>query len=87
MQDVIAVLDHASVDKAHVVGHSMGGFSALHFGLDYPERARSLCVASAGYGAKPAKQEVFKRETQNTAAMLLEQDLIEQHKCHRPIPI
>lgn len=75
VQDVIAVLDHAGVDKAHVVGHSMGGFAALHFGLDYPERARSLCVAGAGYGAEPAKQEIFKRETQNTAAMLLEQGI------------
>jgi pimeloyl-ACP methyl ester carboxylesterase len=75
VQDVIAVLDHAGVDKAHVVGHSMGGFAALHLGLDHPERALSLCVASAGYGAEPAKQEVFKRETQNTAAMLMEQGI------------
>ncbi|WP_341906646.1 alpha/beta hydrolase [Polaromonas sp. YR568] len=73
--DVITVLDHIGVDKAHVVGHSMGGFAALHLGLDYPERARSLCIAGVGYGAEPAKQEVFKRETQNTAAMLLEQGI------------
>lgn len=75
VQDVIAVLDHAGIARAHVVGHSMGGFAALHLGLDFPDRARSLCVAGAGYGAEPEKQEVFRRETQNTAAMLLEQGI------------
>jgi pimeloyl-ACP methyl ester carboxylesterase len=75
MQDVMAVLDHAKVDRAHIVGLSMGGFAALHLGLDHPERARSLCLAGIGYGAEPEKQEVFRRETQNTAAMLLEQGI------------
>lgn len=75
VQDVLAVLDHAGVDRAHVVGHSMGGFTALHLGLDHPDRARSLCVAGAGYGAEPEKQETFRRETQNTAALLLEQGI------------
>lgn len=75
VQDVIAVLDHAGVERAHVVGHSMGGFAALHLGLNHPDRARSLCVAGAGYGAEPEKQEIFQRETRNTAAMLLEQGI------------
>ncbi|MDE3157552.1 MAG: alpha/beta fold hydrolase, partial [Acidobacteriota bacterium] len=30
--DIKAVLDHLGVDKAHIVGLSMGGFAALHFG-------------------------------------------------------
>lgn len=75
VQDVIAVLDHAGVDRAHIVGHSMGGFAALHLGLQNPDRALSLCVAGAGYGAEPEKQEIFRHETRNTAAMLLEQGI------------
>jgi pimeloyl-ACP methyl ester carboxylesterase len=75
VQDVIAVLDHAGIAQAHVVGHSMGGFAALHLGLSHPERVRSLCVAGAGYGAEPEKQDVFRKETQNTARMLLEQGI------------
>lgn len=75
VQDVIAVLDHAGIAQAHIVGHSMGAFAALHLGLDHPDRARSLCVAGAGYGAEPAKQEVFRTETTRTAAMLLEQGI------------
>jgi len=38
---------------AHVVGLSMGGFAALHFGLRHPQLARSLVLAAVGFGAKP----------------------------------
>jgi pimeloyl-ACP methyl ester carboxylesterase len=41
---------------AHVVGLSMGGFAALHFGLRYPQLARSLVLAGVGFGAKPEEQ-------------------------------
>src|ERR1700677_2834050 len=30
--DVIAVMDALGIEKAHVVGHSMGGYTALHVG-------------------------------------------------------
>jgi pimeloyl-ACP methyl ester carboxylesterase len=61
--DAITVLDHADVDRAHVVGLSMGGFCALHLGLRHPDRARSLVVASCGYGAQPERQEAFRAES------------------------
>ncbi|HEY9531692.1 MAG TPA: alpha/beta fold hydrolase, partial [Burkholderiales bacterium] len=49
--DIRAVLDHLQIDKAHICGLSMGGFAALHFGMAYPARARSLLVGGCGYGA------------------------------------
>src|SRR5436309_6678410 len=52
VQDIVAVMDAAGIDRAHVVGLSMGGFAALHFGLDAGARARSIVVAGAGYGAE-----------------------------------
>lgn len=61
--DAITVLDDAGVDRAHVVGLSMGGFCALHLGLRHPDRARSLVVASCGYGAQPERQEAFRAES------------------------
>jgi len=70
--DILAVMNQASIDKAHVVGLSMGGFAALHMGLQHPDRLRSLCVAGAGYGAEPQHQELFKNESQLTATFLLE---------------
>ena len=45
-------MDGAGIERAHVVGLSMGGFATLHFGLDYPERALSLVAAGVGYGAE-----------------------------------
>jgi pimeloyl-ACP methyl ester carboxylesterase len=61
--DIVAVLDGLGVERAHVVGLSMGGFAALHLGLRHPERARSLVVAGVGYGAQPEKQQSFREES------------------------
>ena len=40
--DIASVLDHLRIDRAHIVGLSMGGFATLHFGLRHGARARSL---------------------------------------------
>src|SRR5262245_11460194 len=65
--DIRAVLDALSIDKAHIVGLSMGGFAALHFGFTYPQRARSLVVAGCGYGAEPDKRQQFAEEVEASA--------------------
>lgn len=65
--DAIAVLDAAGVEKAHVVGLSMGGFCTLHVGLRHPERAASLTVAGCGYGADPDKNAAFRAECERVA--------------------
>jgi pimeloyl-ACP methyl ester carboxylesterase len=69
--DVIVVLDHLKVDRAHVVGLSMGGFAALHVGIAYPKRARSLVIAGCGYGAEPDKKEKFRAECETAASSFL----------------
>ena len=68
--DVLAVLDALDIDRAHVVGLSMGGFATLHFGLAHPGRARSLVVAGVGYGAEPDQRERFRSEADITARVL-----------------
>lgn len=68
--DVLAVLDHLKLDKAHIVGLSMGGFAALHFGLTHPERAHSLVIAGCGYGAERDQREKFQKETEATADLI-----------------
>jgi pimeloyl-ACP methyl ester carboxylesterase len=65
--DVIAVLDHLKVGKAHVVGLSMGGFATLHVGLAHPNRARSLVIAGCGYGSQPGEEERFRAEAEAAA--------------------
>jgi pimeloyl-ACP methyl ester carboxylesterase len=66
--DAIAVLDGLDVPRAHVVGLSMGGFTALHLAMSHPGRVLSAVVAGAGYGAQPERQESFRAECEATAA-------------------
>jgi pimeloyl-ACP methyl ester carboxylesterase len=61
-EDIRGVLDYLRIDKAHIIGLSMGGYAALHFGLLYPDRALSLVVAGAGYGSKAEERETFRRD-------------------------
>lgn len=71
--DLKCIVDAFGIERAHVVGLSMGGFAALHLALRHPGRCRSLTVASAGYGADPAKRDQFRAETDRMAAAM-EQD-------------
>ncbi|HYZ31362.1 MAG TPA: alpha/beta hydrolase [Crenalkalicoccus sp.] len=58
--DAVAVLRHLGIDRAHVVGLSMGGFAALRFGLKHPEMATALVPAGAGSGSPRAEQAAFR---------------------------
>ena len=60
VDDALAVLDHLELESAHIVGLSMGGFTAIHMGIKYPERCLSLCVAGCGYGAEKKYEEYFR---------------------------
>ena len=73
--DIKAVMDALDIDKAHVVGLSMGGFATLHFGFTYPDRARSLVIAGCGYGASPDKRAQFAAETEAAARRFEEQGM------------
>ncbi len=58
--DAVAVLDALKIDRAHIVGLSMGGFCTVHFGLRTPQRALSLTVAGAGYGCEKEYEQYFR---------------------------
>ena len=64
--DIRAVLDALKIDKAHIIGLSMGGFATVHFGFTYHDRARSLVIAGCGYGAERDKQAQFREEAAAT---------------------
>jgi pimeloyl-ACP methyl ester carboxylesterase len=42
--DVVALLDHLEVDRAHLVGHSEGAMIALVLAASHPDRVRSLAL-------------------------------------------
>src|ERR1700737_3321146 len=45
VDDIAAVMRGLNVERAHLVGLSMGGYAALQFGLRYPEKANGIVPA------------------------------------------
>ena len=80
--DILAVLDRLDIEKAHIIGLSMGGFAALHFGLHYPQRAYSLVVAGAGYGAGKEAKAGFEKETSEVADRIESETMAEFGKAY-----
>jgi pimeloyl-ACP methyl ester carboxylesterase len=65
--DIRSVLDGLKIERAHVVGLSMGAFATLHFGLQYPQRALSITVAGGAYGSHPAHHQQFQDDSRANA--------------------
>jgi pimeloyl-ACP methyl ester carboxylesterase len=70
VDDIAAVMRGLSIERAHVVGLSMGGYAALHFGLRYPEKIDAIVAASVGSGSHPAQRDAWLRETSVLARIL-----------------
>ena len=69
VEDLRAVLRHCGVDRAHIMGCSMGSQTTLFFGLAHPQQALSLTLIGIGTGADPANQESFRRDTEAKARL------------------
>ena len=68
--DIRCVLDALGIQRAHVVGLSMGAFATVHFGIAYSYRALSLTVAGGGYGSHPAQYRDFQQACRDNAALI-----------------
>ena len=75
--DVLAVMDALKIDKAHVVGHSMGAYTALHVGIHAPARCISVVAAGCGWGSSPdaKKREEMKALAAETGKMFAEEGI------------
>jgi pimeloyl-ACP methyl ester carboxylesterase len=67
---MVAVLRHCAIAKAHIVGLSMGAFSALQFGVHHPGMASALVVAGCGSGAPREHRERFRADCEAAAARI-----------------
>jgi pimeloyl-ACP methyl ester carboxylesterase len=49
VDDVIRLMDHLKIEKAHVVGYSMGGAIAEHLLASHSDRLRTATIGGAGW--------------------------------------
>jgi len=49
VQDVLRLLDHLHIDRAHIVGYSMGGGIAAQLLVRYPSRVKTVTLLGAGW--------------------------------------
>ena len=77
--DVLAIMDQLAIDKAHLVGHSMGAYTALHVGIRHPQRCISVTAAGCGWGsvADAAQRQAMRDVAVETAAMFAAKDIAE----------
>jgi pimeloyl-ACP methyl ester carboxylesterase len=52
VDDVVALLDHLNIKKAHIVGYSMGGMIAMKLMATHPDRVLSAVVGGMGWMEK-----------------------------------
>ena len=69
VEDMHALLAHLGIERAVIGGLSMGAYTALCFGLAYPEATRALVVAGVGTGS--GTPEGFKADAEGRADQAL----------------
>ena len=84
--DALAVLDHLGIDKAHLVGLSMGSYSSLQIGLNAPQRARSMTLAGVGSGSNLANLDAFRKQCMANAEQFEGIGSVEVAKVTREAP-
>lgn len=73
--DVRRIMDKLGIEKAHLVGLSMGAYTGLQFALAYPDRTSSLVFSSGGSGAPGGDREQFKKDTHEGADRMLKEGM------------
>ncbi|TPQ33828.1 alpha/beta hydrolase [Bradyrhizobium guangdongense] len=68
--DALAVLDHLKIERAHLVGLSMGAYSALQIGLNAPQRALSMTLAGVGSGSEIENLDAWRKQCRANAEQL-----------------
>jgi len=64
--DVIALMDHLGIARAHFLGLSMGGMVGQHLGLLHPGRFNSLCLASTTSRVPAEAKQIWADRIANT---------------------
>ena len=77
-RSLVDLLDGLAIERAVVVGYSMGGRLALFLTLRYPERCDGLFLESASPGLESPEERRSRRETDERRALRLETEDFEE---------
>ncbi len=72
--DLLALLDHLRIERAHLVGLSLGGRIAVDFALTYPDRVASLVLAGPGLSGYQFNQQAMRSSIERIIAAQAEGD-------------
>lgn len=70
--DLAAILDALKIDRAAILGYSMGGRLALYFALHYPQRVTALVLESASPGLATAQGRLERQKADDALADFIE---------------
>ena len=68
--DVVRALDHLGLQRAVILGHSMGGFVAMKTALSYPERVGTLVLLDGGWPRLEVPPKEMSEERKREAAAI-----------------
>ena len=74
-QALADVLDEVGIDRASMIGYSMGGRVALYFSIYHPSRVQRLVLESASPGLKTEEARAERRVVDAERAERIQQDL------------
>jgi len=84
--DVVRLLDHLGIDRAHIVGHSVGAIVGLHLLVDFPDRVDTAVLLAGAYHVdnyEPAAHKAMMRDVD----ALIRGEKIENWLASRPVPV
>lgn len=68
---VVALLDAVGVEKAHIIGNSMGGFLTATLAIHYPQRTLSVVMMDAAGVLAPVENEFYQMLTDGNNPFLV----------------
>lgn len=84
--DIVGLLDHLGIERAHVIGHSMGGGTALELAVNHPDRLLSVVPISASVRPDGVHPDLADPSTYATSTrMPTEQDFAEMAAAYKKV--
>lgn len=68
--DILALMDSCKIDKAHIVGISLGALQAIDIAIEYPERVKTLIISGASFPDWQLPKDILEKHIDFTSYVL-----------------